>query len=469
MEGEVQTILGLPTVSKLRDKGLIKKTVRRRVINSFPNGGAPLTALLAWGKNEAVSNTEFSWAEKIYRTPRLYARGTNPVTSNAPTTGDADDGTAITAGAKTTATAFYVKVGSVGIANVNDVIRFPKWGINCVITEIVPGVADKTKKGYIKVTPVRAFTYATSNAVAADDLLDYIGSANVEGGYSTKGRGMRYPATIMNQTQIFREPFTFTGSALKTEGEFDKTGPYKERCLDALRDMMVGIELATIFGQRATVETTTADGDTRDTRYMSGIIEFLKLWDAGSTGLQINGATYAPYAFKDETTDENDPEKRYLVNADGKISLLRLERWLKNINFYNNGKTSDRLCLCGSNVMLAMGEAMRAQGSYRWEVGQEVMGLKFNKLTSAFGDIIFVTHPLFNEKPEYQNSALFIDVWSLVVRPMTDRDVTLRKNIQANDFDGRKDEWIGELGIEFWNPMNHLFVENISTFDATVK
>lgn len=467
--GDVQTILGLPTTSKLRDKGLIKKTVRRRVINSFPSGGAPLTALLAWARNEPVSNTQFTWAEKIYRTPRVYARGTNPVTSDAPSTGDANDGTAIAAGNVTVATTLYIKVGAVGIIAPNDVLRVPQWNVNVKVVSIVPGAADKSVNGYIVATPVRAFTYATSMAIKDGDLLDYIGSANVEGGRSHKGRGMRFPATIMNQTQIFREPFTFTGSALKVEGEFDTTGAYKERALDACRDVMVGLELATLFGQRATVETPTSDGDTRDTRYMSGILEFLKLWDAGSTGIQIDGSTYAPYAFKDETTDDMDPEKRYIVNADGKISLLRFERWLRNINFYNNGKTSDRLCLCGSNVMLTMGVVMRAQGSYRWEVGQEVMGLKFNRLTTAFGDIIFVTHPLFNEKVEYQNSALFIDLWSLIVRPMTDRDITLRKNIQAPDFDGRKDEWIGELSIEFHNPMNHMFVENISEYDASAK
>ena len=466
--GDVQTILGLPTTSKLRDKGLIKKSVRRRVINSFPSGGAPLTALLAWAKNEPVANTQFSWAEKIYRTPRVYARGTNPVTTTAPTTGDADNGTAITSGSVTTSTTLYIKVGSVGIVALNDVLRVPQWNINVKVTAITPGVSDPAQKGYLTVLPVRAFTYGDSSTVTEDDLLDYIGSANVEGGWSHKGRGMRFPAVIMNQTQIFREPFTFTGSALKVEGEFDKTGPYKERALDAMRDIMVGVELATIFGQRATIETTTADGDTRDTRYMSGILEFLKLWDAGSTGIQIDGTTYAPYAFKDATVDDTDPEKRYIINSDGKISLTRFERWLRNINFYNNGKTSDRLCLCGSNVMLTMGVVMRAQGSYRWEVGQEVMGLKFNKLTTAFGDIIFVTHPLFNEKVEYQNSALFIDLWSLTVRPMVDRDITLRKNIQAPDFDGRKDEWIGELGIEFWNPMNHMFVENISVYDPDV-
>lgn len=468
--GDVQTILGLPTTSKLRDKGLIHKTVRRRVINSFPSGGAPLTALLAWAKNESVSNTEFSWGEKIYRTPRVYARGTDPVTTTMPSTGDADDGTAIANGAVTTATNLYIKVGSVGIVAINDVLRVPQWNVNVKVTGITAGAANKEENGYLTVVPVRAFTYSDATMeIAAGDLLDYIGSANVEGGFANKGRGMRYPAVIMNQTQIFREPFTFTGSALKVEGEFDQTGPYKERALDALRDVMVGVELATIFGQRATVETPTSDGDTRDTRYMSGILEFLKLWDAGKTGLQINGSTYAPYAFKDETTDDTDPEKRYIVNADGKISLARFERWLRNINFYNNGKTSDRLCLCGSNVMLTMGVMMRAQGSYHWEVGQEMMGLKFNKLITSFGDIIFVTHPLFNEKPEYQNSALLLDIWSLTVRPMTDRDITLRKNIQANDFDGRKDEWIGELSIEFWNPMNHMFIENISEYDETVK
>ena len=98
------TILGLPTVAKLRSKNLVNESIRRRIIHSFPNGGSPLCALLAWSKVAPINDTKHTWYEKIYVTPRANARGTNPATSDAPSTGDSNDGTALAAGAKTTAT-----------------------------------------------------------------------------------------------------------------------------------------------------------------------------------------------------------------------------------------------------------------------------------------------------------------------------------------------------------------------------
>lgn len=460
------SILGLPSSDKLRKKSLVNASIRRRIIHSFPNGGAPLSALLAWSKITPINDTQHTWYEKIWQAARCKARGTDPITTTAPSSGDADSGTAVAASTLTTSSILYIKVDTVSRLAVRDVIRIPAWDALFLIHEIVPGVNPDVSKGYIKVTPIRQLVLASGfTAVKAGDLIDVVGSAFAEGSGAGTPRGMRYPCSIMNQTQIFKEPYEFTGSAAKVDVKFDSTGIYNERAQEACRDHMVKIEKTLLFGQRS----STTDASGKEIRTMSGILEFLKLWDAGATGLTVDGSTYAPYDFKDASTLETDPMKRYLANSTGEVSIDRLERWLSNINLYHDSKTTDRLCLCGAGVNLAMSQMMRDQGSYTWEKGQDWMGVKCNRLITAMGDIIFMTHPLFNENPLYQNSALFLDIWSLNFRPLQDRDTKIIKNIQANDEDLRRDQWITEATLEFWKPCNHLFVENFSTYNKNVK
>ena len=460
------SILGLPSSNKLRSKNLVNQSIRRRIIHSFPNGGSPLTALLAWSKIEPLNDTQHTWYEKIWQAARCKARGTSPVTTTAPTTGDTDTGTAIEAGTFTPGTYLYIKVDTVSRLAVRDVIRVAAWDALFIINEITPGVQSDVSKGYIKVSPVRQFVLTSGfKAIKTGDIIDVVGSAYAEGSGAGTSRGLRYPCSIMNQTQIFKEPYEFTGSAAKIDLKFDSTGIYNERAQEACRDHMIKIEKTLLFGQRS----TNTDGNGKEVRTMSGILEFIKLWDAGATGLNIDGGTYAPYDFKDASTDESDPTKRYLTNPTGEVSIDRLERWLSNINLYHDAKTTDRLCLCGSGVNLAMSKMMRDQGSYTWEKGQDWMGIKCNRLITAMGDVIFMTHPLFNENPLYQNSALFLDIWSLNFRPLQDRDTKIIKNIQNNDEDLRRDQWITEGTLEFWKPMNHLFVENFSSYNKDVK
>lgn len=468
---EDNVILGFPSTAQFRDEELVHRSIRRTIITSFPNGGAPLTALTAWADVDPVANTEHEWMEEIYRTPRIETRGTSPLTTTAPTTGDADDGTKITAKKYTTNDTIYVKATTVGLITVGDILRFHTWNALGRVTEVVWGVADNTVKGYLAVQPVRDFTVAAGNLddYAAGATIDVVGSAHEEGGNGSQARGTRIPVYLKNQTQIFKESFVFTGSGIKLDLEFDETGPYKKRAMDAARDHYVKIEKSFLFGKRANKQIRNSDGTLTEIRTMSGIREFLEAWDAGSDGIEVNGQIWNPYKFKSPSTSDDDPEKRIITNASGKFNIDLLEKWLSNVNLYYNSKSGERLVLCGSGVMRAMSKAMRAQGSYHWEVGQKAFGLEFNKLITAFGTLIFVTHPLFNENALYRNSALITDIWSLNWRPLRDRDTTLRTNIQANDFDGRKDEWLTEGTLEFWKPMNHLWIDNMSVFDPDLE
>ena len=237
-------ILGFPSVEQFRDKDLIHRSLRRTIINAFPNGGAPLTALIAWANVDPIANTKHEWIEEIYRSPSITTRGTNPITTNAPTTGDANDGTVITAKTYTTADKLYIKATSVGLLTVGDVVRFHTWNALARITAVTPGVADNSVNGYVEVLPIRDFAVASGNLAdyAAGTSIDVIGSAFEEGGHSGTPRGTRIPTFLQNQTQIFKEPFIFTGSAIKQDLEFDQSGPYKKRAMDAARDHYVKLE-----------------------------------------------------------------------------------------------------------------------------------------------------------------------------------------------------------------------------------
>jgi hypothetical protein len=197
---------------------------------------------------------------------------------------------------------------------------------------------------------------------------------------------------------------------------------------------------------------------------MSGIVEFLELWDAGSVGLQVDGATYAPYAFKGQSTVDTDDQKRVIANADGTVTVDKFNVWAERVTRYSTNKSRDRLCLCGSGALLAITKMFRQNSSFQVKYGEKVYGMQLVTLTTPFCDIHFVTHPLFNEDSTYRYWALMVDIWALRIRPLTNRDTKLLANRQPNDADYRKDEYLTELTLELAAPEQHMLIKNIQTY-----
>jgi len=96
--------------------------------------------------------------------------------------------------------------------------------------------------------------------------------------------------------------------------------------------------------------------------------------------------------------------------------------------------------------------------------GASAYGLKFVTLHTPFGDFHFLTHPLFNDDPEWRFYCWIIDIHSIKYRPMTNRDTKLLKNRQENDADRRKDEYLTESTIEFWHPENNMLIKNVRNY-----
>jgi len=467
------SILGLPSSAKFAAEGDRFYSHRRKILHLYPNGGASLTGILSMLPEESVADSIHNWYEKRFKSPQALLRGTNPVTSDAPTTGDANDGTAATTGAKTITTDFYVKVDST-----KDFKRGDNFNIDTQsdlffwVTNVTRGTAAEALNGYLTVRLVRAATFGVIATIfAAGTTIRKIGNAYGEGASGT-GLGQaafKRPYAIMNTTQIFRDKMEFPRSVLKMGLKYDKTGPYKERAKDLIIDHMTGIERALIWGRRATTNRASFDTSQEDltVRNMSGIIEFLELWDAGTTGLAIDGATYAPYAFKGASVSDTDDQKRVIANVSGIITVQKWNVWAERVGRYNSNRSKDKLVLCGSGAILAMADMFRLNTDMKVTMGDSAYGLDFMTLLTPFGKFHFVSHPLFNETSAYQYWCLILDIWSMRFRPLLDSDTRLLKMRQNPGDDFRRDEYLTEGLLEFWFPERHMLIKNVRTYQET--
>lgn len=465
-------ILGLPSSSKFTSDDRFYNH-RRKILHIYPNGGATLTGILSMLKEEPVNDTLMYWYEKRYKSQEALLRGTAPVTTTAPSTGDADDGTIVATGAKNITTDFYIKVNTTQDLKKAQVLSIDTVsGIAFYITDVVRGVTAEATNGYIKVRLLRAVTFGVIATIfAASTKMRVVGTAHGEGASGT-GLGataFKRPYQIQNTTQIFRDHFTFPGSVLQVGLKYDSSGPYKEKAKDTIVEHMVNIEKAILFGKRSTTTRASFDTTQEDlsVRTMSGIIEFLELWDAGSTGIAVDGVTYAPYAFKSASTVDTDDQKRIIDNTAGFVTVDKWNVWAERVGRYHTNKSNEKLVLCGSGALIAMVKMFRQNSSFEVSYNDTAYGFEFHTLKTPFGKFHFVTHPLFNEDATYRYWCLILDIHNIRLRPMINRDTNLLKNRQPNDADFRKDEYLTELSLELMNPESHMLIKNVRDYTET--
>lgn len=461
------TILGLPTSKKFDAESDRFYNHRRQILHIYPSGKCPLTGILSMIPEETVNDSIFLWYEKRYNSPKTTLRGTNPVTLDAPSTGDADDGTIIVAGAKAVTVDFYMKVTDTKDFKVGQTLRLGSTGDIFWVVTITRGVTTESLKGYLKLRLVRAETIATADYVAGEYIY-VIGTAYGEGasGVGKTNTGFKRPYPIQNTTQIFEDSFTFPGSVLKMGLKYDKSGPYREKAKDTVIEHMTGLERSLIWGKRATVARASFDSNQEDlsVRHMSGILEFLEMWDAGSTGITVDGANYAPYAFKGPATVDTDDTKRIITNAAGTVSVRKFTQWAEKVGRYHTNHSDEKLVLLGSGALIALTDLFRRNSTFNVEEGAKVYGLTVTRIVTPFGAFNLVVHPLFTEDTVMTYWMLFLDIWNLKYRPLTDRDTTLLKNQQNPGDDFRKDTFRTEAGLEMMNPESMMLVKNVQNY-----
>jgi hypothetical protein len=462
----MSAILGLVSGKTFTDNSFHNRNNRRRIFHDYPVGQFPLTGLLSLMDTEETDSFEFGWYEKRFKTPE-----TTVAASGGSLTlpfGNAAGGANLAGSVALSAGTVY----TVCVADSNDfLVRNQIWiqdvpmsnstftNVKGVITAVAAGVitfqVSETTGTILNTTNL--ITGGTKGPVGATVIV--IGNAVGEG--ASAGTGRFYPPiNVSNYTQIFRNAFSFTRSSMKQPTNFDKTGIYREKAEDNCRAHMVEMEMAFLFGVKR-VDNVVENGDTVPRRQTGGILYFLEQWEKADS--PYRGGTGAP-ALTLNTSDE----KRIIESTAGAIGWKALNGYMERAFRTTNDKTFEKLFLCGSGFLGAINAALESKATVNKDfTSQRVYGMNVVTWETAFGTVHFKTHPLFSRQPNLRYNGLLLDVQNLKYRALNDSDTTLLTNRQANDFDGRKDEWITEAGLEVNFPESHMYVKNLQSIDLT--
>ena len=366
------------------------KNFREIILWRRPNGSAPLTALLAKTKSEKVDDPEFNWWEEELNAVRLQTDTAFATTDNAITTDTSDP-----------VDALFLVAGDVML--VEKAMNTSYNHEIVVVSSVSSATSFSIKRGQAG---------STAAAIANDIWLTKIGNVHEEGSGSPNAMS-RNPTKFFNYAQIFKTSYRITETAKIT----------KTRTGDALKndkkrrmfDHSTALEMAFLFGKRS--EATGPGG--KPMRFTAGLLWFLSNY----ASTRITAFTTSPtettlldavYPIWDYSTDAGDERVAFAGNG-----------FLNNLNKLAKNSSSTRINFNGFITMNGMRLA-------EWIFPQGTLRVK--------------THPLFNTHARFTNDCFMFDPSVLIYRYM--RDTKSQDNIQANDADEQKGQWLTECGLE---------------------
>lgn len=458
-------MLGLTSGKTFTDGSFHNRNYRRKIFHDFPNGAYPLTALLSLMDHEETDSTRFGWHEKRYVEPSTLTIATSeePISPSGSDVGIASPVDIVSG------TVYRLKVADSSKFKVRHQIQISgliqdttdaALTLQGVITAIISSTAIEFRAIESVLDIVNNTASITPGPGTVGAKVEVVGNASAEGALSEGHGRLTLPIEVDNFTQIFRTPFSFTRSALKQPTEFDKTGIYKEKSKDNMIDHAVEMEKAFLFGSKS-VTSVTENGETVPLRTTGGVLHFLKAWEAADS--IYRGGTGAPAV----TLNTDDNKRIISVAGAGSVSGAEFSGYLERLFLVTNDKSFEKIFLCGNGFLAAVNAYFEGKATiFKNFKAEDTYGMNITSWETPFGTVHFGTHPLFNRNPSFRYSAFALDIQNLRYRALNDSDTELLKNRQPNDYDGRKDEWLTESGLEVRYPESHMFFENLRTITA---
>lgn len=424
------------------------KNVRRSVFYFYPNGAATLTGVISLISEETTNDPEFKWFEKRLseqRTTTVSANAAGPFTLTGTDTDQTTGGWSLAAGGSFRVRTAAAMTDVFRIGHVIKIGGVPTTGAAVDLKGIITSFPAANK---MEVRTLEAITNALNTTAANGLEILVIGSSFAEGIVDISNAVYNLPVELGNYTQIFRTPFTITGTALKTSARFDETGIYKDMAKEHSIYNMIEIERAMMFGTK-----TLYTGGPTPQRTTGGILYFLQLWEAGTT----YGNTAA--------TVDTDDNKRIIANAAGTLSEKQYDGLLERLFRVTNNTVNEKLCICGSGFLSVVNQLYKSKSVLNTNLpSTATYGMSVVQHMTPFGNIYYKTHPLFTQNPTLRFNALFLDVQNLKYRYVNGRDTELLTNREPNDADYRKDEWLTECGLELRFPESHMYLQNVRDY-----
>lgn len=388
------------------------KDWREMILYLYPNGSAPLTAMLAMMKREKPTDPEFNWWTKTL--PLQGGAVTNIYTDSAMTTAYVSGGVA--------GDTLYVKLAEAVCKEIRPGHQVLLRDESDLDVDVNAKVTARTVNGANSKLAVKLLE-DDDNSASGDlsdcDRILVNGNINAEG--ASAPTSIAYdPVKWYNYTQIFRTPHELTNTnkeiRLRTGDQF------QENKRESLELHSIEMEKAFLWGIRS--ENVGDNG--KPERTTGGLIPVAK----------ANGVT------GNYTTDSDYSGQAWLTGG---------ETWLdaKLEETFRYGGTT-KLALCGSGTMLGINRLAKNSGTINITPETTSYGIQVMSWITPFGKIMLKTHPLFSYEATNRNSMLVFEPKNLKERPL--RNTRYLTNRQANDVDAIKDEWLTETGLEYHHP-----------------
>lgn len=402
------------------------KNWREYILYEYPNGTAPLTAMLAKMKSEKTDDPEFYWWTKSLPTQRATVTGVYT---------DSGLTTAYTSGGSAGDT-LYIKMSASDESQFrvgHEVLLRDASDYDVDVVAKVTDVSSNGASSYIQVKLLEDDDNSTSHDLSDCDTALIIGNMNAEGAIIPDA--ISYDATkIYNYTQIFRTPLEITRTARLTRL---RTGDaYKEAKREALELHSIEMEKAFLWG----IMTENTGSNNKPERTTRGLINVIK--------------TYASSNVSDYTVDHS-----------GSTWLSNGEDWIdeKLEVMFRYGST-EKLAFCGSGALLGIHRLVKNSGQFQISEKTTAYGIKVLEWVTPFGSIYMKTHPLFSYEATNRNMMVIFEPANLKQRYITDTTFYPDKDKQNtghNHYDGTKEEFLTEIGLEFHFPTGWGILNNV--------
>lgn len=393
------------------------KSWREGILLLYPNGMAPLTAILSKMGEESVTDPEFNWWTKALPTQGGAVTGVYT---------DAGLSTAISSAGSSGDTVF-VKAAEATIDEIRAGHQVTLRYASDPSADVVGKVNSVVKNGASSYASVKLLedddnSLTSSNLTDCDEIL-VTGSINAEGASMPDAIAYK-PTKYTNYTQILRTPLSLTRTAMATK--LRTRDAYKEAKRECLELHSIEMEKAFIWGVPS--EGTGSNG--KPERTTGGIAHFIR--------------TNASANLLDYRLDSDFAGDNWLTGG---------EEWLDDkLELIFRYGSQEKLAFAGSGAVLGINKLVKDRGDFTFKSTTASYGIKILEWVTPFGVINIKTHPLFSYNATDRNSLLIMEPRNLKYKYIDDTMFKPDKSTGNASVDGKNEEFLSECGLEMHFP-----------------
>lgn len=286
-----------------------------------------------------------------------------------------------------------------------DLIKNVRTGEQMLITEV-------TASGH-KIKVIRGYGSTSAAAINDDDWIVRLGNA-MEENSSAPESNIKQPTKVVNYTQIVRTPFdaSMTDAAESRVTVGERVRLRRQKALEH----RLAIERICLFGEKK-------EDTTNKRRTTGGILSHITTNVYDATGILTENEFETCFC---------EPLFRY--GSSSKI-LVASSRLVSVINQFAAGKL----------------QIVPKDKTY---------GVQITRYLSAHGELNIVKSKTLEKG--YAGWGVGIDPENIFYRPLQGRDTKLKANIQNNDVDGWKDEYLTEFGMQVKLEKTHAVIKGVT-------